>query len=84
MADLYPAASFLLPAGLHCRWMAVSTLISLTFRSKRMARVVRRMVKKLNHSNPLRTPDGVAFPLPSGFSAFETIRCAPEDGKFSV
>jgi len=29
-------------------------------------------------------PHGVAFTLPSGFSAFETIRCAPEDGKFSV
>jgi hypothetical protein len=23
------------------------------------------MAKKLNHSNPLRAPDGLAFPLPS-------------------
>jgi hypothetical protein len=30
-----------------------------------MARVVRRTAKKLNHSNPLRAPDGLAFPLPS-------------------
>jgi hypothetical protein len=25
------------------------------------------MAKKLNHSNPLRAPDGLAFPLPSIF-----------------
>jgi hypothetical protein len=31
-----------------------------------MARAFRWMAEKLNHSNPLRAPDGVAFPLPSG------------------
>jgi hypothetical protein len=30
-----------------------------------MARVFRRLAKKLDHFKPLRAPDGVAFPLPS-------------------
>lgn len=34
-----------------------------------MARVFRWMAKKLNYSNPLRAPDGLAFPLPSQIQA---------------
>jgi hypothetical protein len=45
--------------------MAVPTLISLTFWSKRMALASQWMAKKFKHSNPLRAPDGVAFILPS-------------------
>jgi len=45
--------------------MAVLKLIWLVFLPKRMAGAFRRMAKKLNHSSPLRAPDGVAFPLPS-------------------
>jgi hypothetical protein len=36
-----------------------------------MAGAFRRLAKKLNHSNPLRAPDGLAFPLPSSNVRFE-------------
>ena len=31
------------------------------------------MAQNLNHSNPLRAPDGVAFPLPSDLTDFRQL-----------
>jgi hypothetical protein len=61
--------------------MAVPTLISLMLWSKHMARVFRGMTKKLNDSHPLRTPDGVAFPLPSNFPRAQGRQMHAPDGK---
>jgi hypothetical protein len=45
--------------------MALLRLKRLAFLPKRMAGLFRRMAKNVNDSNPLRTSDGVPFPLPS-------------------
>jgi hypothetical protein len=64
--------------------MALRAFISLRFLPKRLAEDPCQFSENFNYNNHIGGPDGQAFPLPSGFSAFETIRCAPDDGKFSV
>jgi hypothetical protein len=41
------------------------------------------MAEKLNHSNPLRAPDGLAFPLPSSFSRSNSLP-RPDSGKIAL
>jgi hypothetical protein len=55
--------------------MAVPMLMSLTFLSKRMAGVFRRMTEKLNRSDPMCAADGHAFILPSK-SSVQSRPCA--------
>lgn len=44
---------------------------------KRMARIFRWMAEKPNYSNPLRAPDGLAFPLPSYSASSEAPHTLP-------